>query len=70
MSEHTTEGPWEYGFYDDATGPYPIWWYVFGLPFKTAEMARHTAEKNVWGRPVIVRRRPGDTATIEEVPGE
>ncbi len=63
------QAEWEYGFYDDAKGPNLIWWYVFGLPFETAEMAQHTAEKNVWGWPVIVRRRKGETVW-EEVPNE
>ncbi|UAJ78336.1 hypothetical protein IT072_13820 [Leifsonia sp. ZF2019] len=60
MSDTTTE-PWEYGFYDSETGPNPIWWYVFGLPFTTAEDAEHTGRKSTWGAPVIVRRRQGST---------
>jgi hypothetical protein len=50
---------WEYGFYDSQYGPDHIWWYCFGLPFLTPEHAEHTASKNVWGQPVIVRRRSG-----------
>lgn len=54
---------WEYGFYDsepERADPI-IWWYCFGLPFTSAEQADHTGRKSTWGRPVIVRRRPGAT---------
>lgn len=60
----TCTGPrqwWEYGFYDseDPQTPPTIWWYCFGLPFTSAEMATHTGLKSTWGHPVIVRRRNG-----------
>lgn len=53
---------WEYGFYDSEypRDPY-IYWYCFGLPFKTVEMAEHTGLKSVLGHPVIVRRHKGET---------
>lgn len=51
---------WEYGFYDSESQA-TIWWYVFGLPFKTAEQARHAGVKSVYGQAVIVRRHPGQT---------
>lgn len=57
----TENEKWEYGFYDDGDSTQTIWWYVFGLPHTTPESALHTAEKNAWGRPVIVRRHPGTT---------
>lgn len=64
--------PWEYGFYDshpagnwldepDIQINPMIWWYVFGLPHKTAESAEHTGRKSVNGGAVIVRRRKGAT---------
>lgn len=53
-----TEPAWEYGFYDSHTGG-PNVWYVFGLPIKTAEMAKHAGDKTCWLNPVIIRRRPG-----------
>lgn len=73
---------WEYGFYDDDPDgahrydrdwtPEPqanpiIYWYVFGiLTHDTAESAKHTASKSVWGQAVIVRRRKG-SSEYEEV---
>lgn len=52
----------EYGFYD-SEHPETIYWSTFGglLGFTTADMARHTADKSVWGRAVIVRRPRGAT---------
>jgi len=49
---------WEYGFYD-TYNPAVILWSNFGglVGFDTAESARHTADRNVWGEAVIVRRR-------------
>lgn len=48
----------EYGFYD-SEHPEKIWWYGFGLPFLTAESAKHTGDKNVFGQTIIVRRPKG-----------
>lgn len=54
------EDEWEYGFYDsDDRDGKTIWWYCFGLPHKTAESAKHTGDKSVWGQTVIVRRHAG-----------
>lgn len=52
----------EYGFYD-SEHPETIYWSTFGglVGFTTADMARHTADKSVWGRAVIVRRPRGAT---------
>lgn len=63
----TAEIVYEYGFYDSEYGPNPIVWACFGLPFKDAAMARHTAVKSVWGQPVIVRRQNGSIAVWELV---
>lgn len=57
----TDDTEWEYGFYDSEDGPSFIYWYVFGLLIKTAEMAEHTGSKSTYGEPVIVRRRKGST---------
>lgn len=57
----SSDPTWEYGFYDSEDAAKTIWWYVFGMPHKTAESARHTGTKNVWGQAVIVRRHPGET---------
>ena len=56
--EDEPEVTWEYGFYD-SEHPEKIWWYVFGLPFLTAESAKHTGDKNVFGQTIIVRRPKG-----------
>ena len=63
---------WEYGFYDShplgnwQDEPQPqtnplIWWYIFGMPHKTADSAMHTGSKSVSGQAIIVRRHPGST---------
>lgn len=51
---------WEYGFYDSEQPGTPFW-YLFGLPFTSAEQAIHAGSKNVWGRVVVVRRPEGST---------
>lgn len=53
----------EYGFYDsdDAKVTPTVWWYCFGLPFKTVEDAERTGKKSTWCQTVIVRRHPGAT---------
>jgi hypothetical protein len=51
----------EWGFYDsdDPNDPAKVWTHCFGLPFTSPEQAKHTGDKNVWGRTVVVSRRPG-----------
>lgn len=51
---------WEYGSSDTAVDDGPIFWTCFGFPFTSAEHARHTADKNVWDRAIIWRRRHED----------
>lgn len=71
-SEHISERPWEYGFYDSATGPTRIWWSTFGglVDFDSVEMAEHTAQKSTYGAPVIVRRPKGETEWVEVEGGD
>lgn len=78
MSQAEPEPEWEYGFYDShpdgnwQDDPAPqesplIWWYVFGMPHKTAESAGHSGSKSVNGQAVIVRRR-GEGQPWEHLP--
>lgn len=56
-----TDERWEYGYYDsdDANDPARVFHqYVQGWSFPTAEAAKHTGDKNVFGKAIIVRRHP------------
>jgi len=55
------EPEWEYGFIADGGAPV---WYCFGLPFKSASMARHTGAKCYWATLEIVKRRPGSDEVL------
>ena len=60
-----TETEWEYGFQDSAD-PGRTYWSTFGglVGFTSADSARGTASKSVFGQAVIVRRRPAGPVEV------
>lgn len=69
IESDTNQREWEYGFYDSDGDPGSpsIYWFCFGLPFLTAEQAKHTGDKNVWGRTIVVRHEKGSSLDSWEV---